>query len=91
MVASFGAVADFLGDAENPAHTVWNATAEKLTENWVNPSAALRSIRFSLKQLQSLLGEQVEQEDPDALIDFFSLWISGPERRVGDAEPAKRR
>jgi hypothetical protein len=73
MVASSGPIADFLGDAENPAHTLWNATAEKLTENWVNPSAALRNIRFALRQLQQLLGEQIEQIDPDALIDFFSL------------------
>jgi len=73
MVASDGLVADFLGDAENPAHTIWNATAEKLTANWLFPSAALRSIRYAPKQLQQLLGEQVEQDDPDALIDFFSL------------------
>ncbi|MFL6857345.1 MAG: hypothetical protein ACJ8EB_05490 [Allosphingosinicella sp.] len=73
MVASAGPIADFLGDAENPAHTLWNATAEKLLANWVNPGTILRNIRYAPRQLQQLLGEQVEQQDPNALIDFFSL------------------
>jgi hypothetical protein len=87
MVASTGPVADFLGDAENPAHTIWNATAEKLTKNWLAPSQALRGIRHAPKQLQQLLGEQVEQSDPDALIDFFSLL---DESSTGEARKRRR-
>ncbi|HEY5713014.1 MAG TPA: hypothetical protein VIT38_14060 [Allosphingosinicella sp.] len=87
MVAAAGPVAAFLGDAENPAHTLWNATAEKLTANWHNPAMALRNVRNAPKQLQQLLGEQVEQHDPDALIDFFSLVDDTP---TGDAKKKRR-
>lgn len=78
--ASYGAfvvddddLASFLGDAENPAHTSWNGNAEKLSKNWSNPGNTLRAIRYALRDLYTLVAEQVESEDADALVDFFSL------------------
>ena len=85
MVARSGPVASLLGDAENPAHTSWNATAEKLTKRWKGGDASVKAVRHAPRQLQQLIGGRIEQKDPDALVDFFSLIDE-------DAEPkAKRR
>lgn len=73
MVAAHEGVAAFLGDAENPAHTAWNANAEKLAARWRTPSQALRHIRHALRNLYGLVAERVEHEDKNALVDFFSL------------------
>jgi hypothetical protein len=73
MVASEDGVVTFLGDAENPAHTGWNPKAEKLAANWRSPSQTLRHIHHALRDLYTLVADTVEQEDKDALIDFFSL------------------
>ncbi|PSH56315.1 hypothetical protein [Phyllobacterium sophorae] len=78
MVASEEGTASFLGDAENPAHTSWNPQAEKVTANWRNPYVTLKGIRNGLRSLHSLLAEHVEQSEPDALIDFFSLVDANP-------------
>ncbi|MCS3729348.1 hypothetical protein [Bradyrhizobium betae] len=87
MVASDGDIVDFLGDAENPAHTAWNANAEKLSQRWRSPAQTLRHVRYALRDLYSLVAERVEQEDRDALVDFFSLAdkarsVQGPKKRV---------
>ena len=37
MIAEDEAVCAFLGDAENPSHTKWSTTADKLKKNWRNP------------------------------------------------------
>lgn len=84
MVASEGPIASLLGDAENPAHTSWNATAEKLTKRWKNGDAAVKAVRHAPRQLQQLIGGRIEQKDPDALVDFFSLVDE-------NAEPKARR
>lgn len=73
MVARDKGVTEFLGDAENPAHTNWIATAEKLTDNWKSPGNAVRHIRYALKEVFLLIGEKVEHEDQNALLDLFSL------------------
>ncbi len=73
LIANDEAVAAFLGDAENPAHTGWNPHAEKLGPNWRSPQAILTSIRQSLHTLYSLVAEHAEKEDTEALLDFFSI------------------
>jgi hypothetical protein len=87
MVASDDGVVEFLGDAENPAHTAWNANAEKLATRWRAPSQMLRHIRYALRELYALVADRVEQEDRDALVDFFSLADTarasqGPKKRI---------
>lgn len=84
MVARSGPVASLLGDAENPAHTSWNATAEKLTKRWKGGDAVVKAVRHAPRQLQQLIGGRIEQKDPDALVDFFSLIDE-------NAEPKARR
>ncbi|MBP3127362.1 hypothetical protein [Thalassospira sp. ER-Se-21-Dark] len=77
MVAHDDVLAEFLGDAENPAHTAWNSNAEKLNARWSKPRTTLTAVRHSLRDLYSLIAEQEEMEDSDALIDFFSLVDKG--------------
>lgn len=73
MIAHDGDVAEFLGDAENPAHTAWNSNAEKLTSQWNRPRKTLAAIRSSLRDLYGIVADQKEMQDDDALIDFFSI------------------
>lgn len=73
MIASDGSVAEFLGDAENPAHTKWNSNAGKLTSRWHKPRTTLYVIRHSVRSLYEIISGQNEMQDDNALIDFFSL------------------
>jgi hypothetical protein len=73
FVASQEDIVSFLGDAENPAHTTWSGTAEKLTANWRNPGQALKRLRYALWDLYTIVSDQGDRKDEDALIDFFSL------------------
>jgi hypothetical protein len=73
FVASHEDIVSFLGDAENPAHTTWSGTAEKLTANWRSPGQALKFLRYALWDLYTIVSEQGDRKDEDALIDFFSL------------------
>lgn len=86
MVAADKGVAEFLGDAENPAHTNWIASAEKLADRW-NSTGVVKQIRYSLRELHALIAEQVAREDQNALIDLFSLVdasraSTGPRKRT---------
>lgn len=76
-VATDSALSEFLGDAENPAHTGWNPNAEKLSTRWRNRQKTLASVRHALKKLYELIDQQEIVDDPDALIDFFALIDSG--------------
>lgn len=73
MVANHKGVTDFLGDAENPAHTNWIGSAEKLADRWKSPADVIRRIRYALTDLHGIVGEKVEHEDRNALLDLFSL------------------
>lgn len=72
LVAEEKPICSFLGDAENPAHTSWSATAEKVTAGWRNPALRLKEVRGALQQLYDEIVSSVEITDPNALIDFFS-------------------
>lgn len=73
LIADDQAVSEFLGDAENPAHTGWSAAAEKVSSNWRNARDRLSDIRQLLKQLHNTLVSAVETTDKNALASFFSL------------------
>mgnify|MGYP000376699896 FL=1 len=55
LVADHSVVSQFLGDAENPAHTQWNERAEKLRANWTSPHLVLRRIRGVLHELHAVV------------------------------------
>lgn len=91
LVADEPALAAFLGDAENPAHTRWNPQAEKAKANWRMPYEALRSIRHSLKNLFAQIADLEEVEDTDASSIneahcFGEMRGDGPPRIPGSAE-----
>jgi hypothetical protein len=73
LIATDKSVSSFLGDAENPAHTSWSSSAEKLTTNWKAAAPRLKEIRNSLSRLYSALYTSVETVDRDALVDVFSI------------------
>jgi hypothetical protein len=92
MVASDDGIVEFLGDAENPAHTGWNASAGKLLKSWRAPSETLRHIRHALRELYDLVVDRVQHEDRDALMDFFALAdqtrsVAGPKKRTPTKMP----
>lgn len=82
MIAHDDDVAALLGDAENPAHTAWNANAEKLHERWDDGKSVLSVVRHSLRELYGLIAEQSETADEDALLDFFSI-VDKAEKAAG--------
>jgi hypothetical protein len=100
LIAQDGPAAEFLRNAENPAHTEWNG-AGKLNDYWKNGSKRLREIRTSLRRLHDLLAQAVEQRNENALIDIFSVKDGGARdqdklnspivRRKGPPKDIKRR
>ncbi|MBM7332886.1 hypothetical protein [Alloalcanivorax marinus] len=73
MVADDASISDFLGDAENPAHTTWSGTAEKVSRNWKSVSGKLREVRRAPQELYNFLFGALEHRDDNALLDLFSL------------------
>lgn len=73
MVADDESISDFLGDAENPAHTTWSGGAEKVSRNWKSASGKLREIRRAPQDLYNFLLGALEYRDDNALLDLFSL------------------
>lgn len=71
MVADDNDIVQFLGDAENPAHTDWNERAEKLRAGWRGHANALRAVRHSLRNLHRLLVTEDRTPDHTALAAFF--------------------
>ncbi|MFL6798571.1 MAG: hypothetical protein ACJ8F3_14265 [Xanthobacteraceae bacterium] len=67
------AISRLLGDAENPAHTQWNERAEKLRNGWQGGGMVLRRVRAALHELHGVVFDRLDQEDKDALLDFFSI------------------
>lgn len=86
MIADKGDVAEFLADAENPAHTSWSGQAQRLTENWKYPNQTLSFVRNAPVRLYQMLTTGLETEVRNALLDFF--WIADPKR---PPEPDKKR
>lgn len=81
LVAEDEAICDFLGDAENAAHTMWTTNTEKLRKNYRNTQPAVTMIKKSLVQLYDLLAEVTEEVDEEALTQFF--WYQEPEKKGG--------
>lgn len=93
LIADDRAVSEFLGDAENPAHTGWSASAEKVVAKWRSASDRLRDIRQLLKGLHNVLVSAVETVEKDALVSIFSLpaddGSKGPAPKGDNVRPPK--
>lgn len=90
LVADDRPICAFLGDAENPAHTSWSASAERVTANWSGASSRIKEIRRAPQQLYDVIVSSVETSDPDALIDFFSVNAEGGARSTRPRGPFVR-
>lgn len=86
MIADKGDVAEFLADAENPAHTSWSGQAQRLNANWKYPGQTLSFVRNAPVRLYQMLTTGIEGEVRNALLDFF--WIADPKR---PPEPGRNR
>jgi hypothetical protein len=79
----------FLADAENPAHTKWEGTASRLTSAWKYPGQTLTLIRNAPSVIFSLLTSGRDQEEPNALLDFF--WMDDPNQLKSTKTRAKKK
>lgn len=87
MIADDEAICDFLGDAENPAHTKWNLATEKLGKKYVKPRDSVLVIKNALVNLYDVLAEVKEEKDDTALGKFFSMPV---EAGSGNAKGGKK-
>ena len=67
---------EFLGDAENPAHTEWHEESSHFKGKYNNGAATLRFVRNTVADLCQMLTEAVEEEDPELLLNVFSVGSS---------------
>lgn len=80
LIARDPSICAILRDAEDPAHTQWNAK-EKLKKNWRYGEATVRDIRLSLKALYRQLTAELREQHEDLLLDFLS--VRHPEKQQG--------
>ncbi|MFN9720376.1 MAG: hypothetical protein ACK58L_16890 [Planctomycetota bacterium] len=72
---------EFLGDAENPAHTEWHEESSHFKGKYVHGAPTLRFIRNAVCDMCQMLTEAVEEDDPELLLDVFSVGTSTGDRR----------
>ena len=72
LLADAGPVAEFLADAEPPAHDTWTVTG-RLKEHWKYAPLTLNLIRTAPARLHQLLAVGAEKDLPDELLQYFSF------------------
>ena len=72
VLVSDPGLANMLGDAENPAHTTWNARTERFRRHYVYGAAWITFLRSAPQQLLRLARGD-DQIDPELAIDYFSI------------------
>ena len=88
LAAKHKVVSEFLGDAENPAHTDWSPTAERFQDRWENYAPnKLRFIKGAVSAVHRLLATGGAQKDASALLDFF--WTDDPTAGKGGHAKSK--
>lgn len=73
LLASDTSIVEFLGDSENPAHTRWVGSADKLTAKWSSAGEKVSAIKRLLNDLNDIVTEAETRIDETALIEFFSI------------------
>jgi hypothetical protein len=79
-----GPLASALGDAENPAHTVWNPKSNdgRMKENYTHAPALLAYVRGAANALTQAIYRHASPDDELLLADFF------PEELLDDGRQA---
>jgi hypothetical protein len=75
LLADGGPVAEFLADAEPPAHDTWTVTGT-LKKRWKYAPLTLHLIRTSPARLHQLLAVGAEKDLPEELLQYF--WFEEP-------------
>ena len=70
LLADAGPVAEFLADAEPPAHDTWTVTG-RLKEHWKYAPLTLNLIRTAPARLHQLLAVGAERDLPDELLQYL--------------------
>ncbi len=73
VVCKDKALADLLGDAENPAHTEWRPDTGNFKDKYKFGPGYLNFVRSSVQKLVRMIEENEDDSAPDILADFFSL------------------
>ncbi len=77
-----------LRDAENPAHTNWQPTRDRVRQNWTSPGRPIEQVRLAPRRILQALVDRPMARQLDALADLFPASIpatSGvPERKGGN-------
>jgi hypothetical protein len=71
LLADDTPVCRFLGDAENPAHTLWNPRSPRLAAKYRKPRDTVMFIREVMVALLDTLTQVSEEEDRAALSEIF--------------------
>jgi len=91
---SDAALATFLGDAENPAHTEWQRNARSLKQRYTYGPSTVDYVRSAPRRMVALLTRQAAKEDRGLLRSIFSLPLDQGQARAvtgeGAAEAAER-
>lgn len=73
VVAEDKAIATFLGDSENPAHTQWQKDSTNFREKYNRGWSGLQFIIKSVSEIVRILSDSGEMVEKNLLIDIFSL------------------
>jgi len=71
LLADDTPVCRFLGDAENPAHTLWNPRSPRIAARYRNARDTVLFIREAMVSLLDTLTQVSEEEDRAALSEIF--------------------
>jgi len=83
VIADEPVIADFLGNAENPAHTDWHANSENFKDRYIYGYQTLSFIKNTISSIINIIDESSSNEDRTLLLDFFSIPApsEGPKRQ----------
>lgn len=87
VIIEEGALGTFLGDAENPSHTLWQK--ENVRAKYSYHDSCLKYVINSPVNILKALSEEDRKADPFLLIDVFSL-PAPQEQSVRQATPRKQ-
>ncbi len=86
VVISDAALAGFLGDAENPAHTEWQERSPKFKNKYEHDASTLRFVKNCLREIVQLTSNSSAATDTKALRHLF--YIDAP---IDQGSPTKEK
>lgn len=89
VIADHAPVANFLRDAEHPAHTHWSKETSNFKAKYQWGPSTLSFIHNSVPSLMGLLAANVPDQNPRLLIDYF--YLPRPREDDEDAQAVRRR